>query len=100
MSANGYTALTAAAIFIPLSIAAPSIFENKEDVIVKEIVVDVESLSKEERESYFYHLSYQTCIKETIKVSPSRNGQAESVANACSESVKKLNNNIDLIVSN
>ena len=90
MQSNGYTVLTAAAIFIPLSISLPSIFEQTKPEIIKEIVVDVESLSSEEKKDYFLSLSYQTCIKEGIKVTPIRSGESKSVSDACAESVKKL----------
>lgn len=90
MQFNGYTVLTAAAIFIPLSISLPAIFEQTKPEIIKEIVVDVEALSSEEKKDYFLNLSYQTCIKEAVKVTSSGNGQARSIADACAESVKKL----------
>tara|TARA_E500000081_G_C6097506_1_gene335895 strand:- start:1110 stop:1385 length:276 start_codon:yes stop_codon:yes gene_type:complete len=90
MQSNGYTVLTAAAIFIPLSISLPSIFEQTKPEIIKEIVVDVEALSSEEKKDYFLSLSYQTCLKEGVKVTPNGSGQVANISEACAESVKKL----------
>lgn len=92
MQFNTYTVLTAAVIFIPLSISLPLIFENTKPVTVKEVIVNIENLSSEEKKDYFLNLSYQTCMKESVKITPIGTGQSKSVSLNCAESIKKILN--------
>jgi hypothetical protein len=87
---NLYTVLTAAAIFIPLSIAAPAIVKNLQPITETIIQVDVSTLSNSEKKDYFLNLSFQTCLKETANVSPTANGQGRAISNACADAVLLL----------
>lgn len=90
---NFYTAVTAAAICIPLAISAPVV--SRSFIPVEEIVINVDltNLSESEREDYFYNLSYQTCLKESVKVTLSSSTAGAQIANSCANSISELKEN-------
>ena len=92
---NFYTAVTAAAICIPLAISASYISANLTPV--KEVVVNVDlsTLSESEKRDYFYNLSYQTCMREGSKITTKNNSNSQDLAEACANSINTLKENRD-----